>query len=44
MSAKVEQLHGSPEVLAPVELREESFELKGRVKWFNTVKGATNHC
>ncbi len=39
MSAKVEQLHGNPEDVAPVELKEESFELKGRVKWFNTIKG-----
>ncbi len=39
MSAKVEQLHSNPEGTTPVELKEESFELKGRVKWFNTVKG-----
>ena len=39
MSAKVEQLHNNTEITAPSELKEESFELKGRVKWFNTVKG-----
>lgn len=39
MSAKVEQLHGNLDDVAPVGLKEESFELKGRVKWFNTIKG-----
>ncbi len=39
MSAKVEPLHGTEEVSSPAESREESFELKGRVKWFNTIKG-----
>ena len=39
MSAKVEPLRSDQEVSSPVEPREESFELKGRVKWFNTIKG-----
>lgn len=39
MSGKVEQLHKSTEVTAPFNADEETFEKKGRVKWFNTVKG-----
>lgn len=39
MSGKVEQLHKSAEVVMPYNSDEETFEKKGRVKWFNTVKG-----
>ncbi len=39
MSAKIEQLHSSTEVEMTYNTDEETFELKGRVKWFNTVKG-----
>ncbi|GLQ07101.1 cold-shock protein [Sneathiella chinensis] len=39
MTAKVEQLRSNPELTTPFDDKEESFELKGRVKWFNTVKG-----
>ncbi|MEH6402012.1 MAG: cold shock domain-containing protein [Sneathiella sp.] len=39
MSANVEQLHSNVEIAVPFEPKEESFELRGRVKWFNTVKG-----
>jgi len=39
MSAKVEPLRNDQEFSTPIEQKEESFELKGRVKWFNTIKG-----
>lgn len=39
MTAKIEQLHSKDEVQASPEPQEESFELTGRVKWFNTAKG-----
>lgn len=39
MTAKIEQLRSNQEVSTASEQREESFELTGRVKWFNTAKG-----
>ncbi|USG59697.1 cold shock domain-containing protein [Sneathiella marina] len=39
MTAKIEQLHSKDEIQASAEPQEESFELTGRVKWFNTAKG-----
>jgi cold shock protein len=39
MSAKIEQLHDKTVTSVNETDTEESFEMKGRVKWFNTIKG-----
>ncbi|MCF8467105.1 MAG: CspA family cold shock protein [Sneathiella sp.] len=39
MTAKIEQLRSKQEVTKSDDTAEVSFELTGRVKWFNTVKG-----
>jgi len=39
MSAKIEALHGKQNDNVTFIAGDESFELKGRVKWFNTTKG-----
>ncbi|WP_373085327.1 cold-shock protein [Sneathiella sp.] len=39
MTAKIEQLRSKQEVSTSGDSAEASFEMKGQVKWFNTVKG-----
>jgi len=39
MSANIEQLYSTSEMVASIPKDEETFACKGRVKWFNTVKG-----